>query len=549
MTLAVHSTLLTRLPNFQGGATFLIPYFIMLFLVGLPMFFLELVLGQYAGLGATKIYGRLTPGLRGLGFGMITIPTLINFYYVVIMAYALHFLFAGFTSTLPWSACGHDYNSDHCYSLVEAKECNINQVYYREKCTPSASFCRDFEYKFEESHPGYCINDTGDILPMADIFYRVSPSEEYWYGRVLHFNVTQGSVIQDESSWDNWGGIQWELVGCLGLGWIIIFIFLNNGIQSYGKVVYFTTLFPYVVLTILLGYVATLDGFDVGMEYYFVPRDWNDLWDISVWNAAAGQIFYSIGVALGTHLMLASYNNFNENVQRDAVLIAVSNSLTSIYAGLVVFGSLGYISIQKGVKIEDVIQSGPGLAFIVYPEAVTLMDVPPLFSFLFFFMVILLAISSVCATWEGMIGTLMDEFPQLRERRRTTVFVSCLVAFLCGLSMCFDSGFLMFFLLDSRVSNAILLLSFIELITISWFYGSDKVMDHVQEMKISMPKVLEWYWKVSWIAVSPAILFAVTVLFWAEGHEDQFLDYVFPTWVQVRVTHHLISLNYAFTHL
>ena len=47
------------------------------------------------------------------------------------------------------------------------------------------------------------------------------------------------------------------------------------------QVVYFTTLFPYVILTTLLGYVATLDGFGYGMEYYFVPQDWGKLWTIS----------------------------------------------------------------------------------------------------------------------------------------------------------------------------------------------------------------------------------------------------------------------------
>ena len=252
-----------------------------------------------------------------------------------------------------------------------------------------------------------------------------------------------------------------------------------------------------------------------------------------MWNAAAGQIFYSLGVALGTHLMLASYNKFTENVQRDAILIAFCNSFTSIYAGLVVFGCLGYVSLKKGVSIEDVIQSGPGLAFIVYPEAISLMDVPPLFSFLFFFMLVLLAISSICATWEGMIGTVMDEFPVLRGHRLKVMIVSCAIGFLSGVSMCFESGFLMFDLIDGRASNAILLLAFIELITISWFYGVDKFMGHVKEMGIRMPRPLKIYWYTCWIVVSPALLLLVVVLFWSEGQQDQFLDYVYEPGIQV----------------
>ena len=508
----------------------------MLFLVGLPMFFLELGLGQWAGVGATKIYTRVSPALRGMGYGMITIPTLINFYYVVIMAWALHYLFSGLTSSLPWSRCNQRFNSDHCYSLVEAETCLTDQVFYIGECISSVEFCHEMNCEYDPAYTDSCINTTSrDTIKMSELFYRVSPSEEYWYYRVLGMNVVNGSLVVEDNSWVNWGEMQWEILGCLALSWILICVFLSNGIQSYGKVVYFTTLFPYLVLTILLGYTATLEGFGNGLEYYFIPRDWNDLLDIQVWNAAAGQIFYSLGVALGTHLMLASYNNFTENVQRDAILIAFCNSFTSIYAGLVVFGCLGYLSLKKGVSIEDVIQSGPGLAFIVYPEAISLMDIPPLFSFLFFFMLVLLAISSICATWEGMIGTLMDEFPTLRKHRLPVMIVSCIIGFLCGISMCFSSGFLMFDLIDGRASNAILLLAFIELITISWFYGVDKFISHVKDMGIYMPWPLKIYWYICWIAISPALLLLVIFLFWAEGQQDQFLDYIYEAWVQVMI--------------
>lgn len=244
----------------------------MLFLVGLPMFFLELGLGQWAGVGATKIYTRVSPALRGMGYGMITIPTLINFYYVVIMAWALHYLFSGFTSSLPWTKCNQSFNSDHCYSLVEAEACLAYQVYYIGECANSEDFCLDMNCTFDPTYVDSCVNGSNDIIKMSELFYRVSPSEEYWYYRVLGLNVVRGSIKVDDNSWVNWGEMQWEILGCLALSWTIVCIFLSNGIQSYGKVVYFTTLFPYLVLTILLGYTATLEGFGNGLEYYFIPR-------------------------------------------------------------------------------------------------------------------------------------------------------------------------------------------------------------------------------------------------------------------------------------
>lgn len=56
----------------------------------------------------------------------------------------------------------------------------------------------------------------------------------------------------DTATFDNWGYPRWQLVVCLALGWLIAFACLIKGIKSAGKVVYFTALFPYVILIALL---------------------------------------------------------------------------------------------------------------------------------------------------------------------------------------------------------------------------------------------------------------------------------------------------------
>ena len=54
---------------------------------------------------------------------------------------------------------------------------------------------------------------------------------------------------------------------------------------------------------------------------------------------------------------------------------------------------------------------GAGLAFVVYPEALIKMEwCPPFFSFLFFFMLVLLALSSICGALEVTIGSIYDQF-------------------------------------------------------------------------------------------------------------------------------------------
>ena len=145
----------------NGGGTFLVPYCIMLFMVGLPMFFMELALGQYTGNSATKIYARLVPGLSGIGYGMVLIPIIINAYYTVIMGYSWFFLFSGFTSKLPWTDCSNDFNTVQCYSdkdnaLCLANSTNSDLVYFNKTCLEVSEFCEKFGFNSISNNYTHC---------------------------------------------------------------------------------------------------------------------------------------------------------------------------------------------------------------------------------------------------------------------------------------------------------------------------------------------------------------------------------------------------------
>ena len=79
---------------------------------------------------------------------------------------------------------------------------------------------------------------------------------------------------------------------------------------------------------------------------------------------------------------------------RDAFFVSIANFLTSILAGFVVFATLGFLAKQLDVPIEEVVNSGPGLAFVTYPEAVLHMPIAPMWAILFFIMLFTLGIGS-----------------------------------------------------------------------------------------------------------------------------------------------------------
>ena len=91
---------------------------------------------------------------------------------------------------------------------------------------------------------------------------------------------------------------------------------------------------------------------------------------------------------------LSSYNKFNSNILRDAIIIPFANCLTSFFAGFVIFAYMGYLSENTGQDIGDVVQAGQGLAYVVYPYAVTTIAGAPFWAIMFFFMMTLLGIDS-----------------------------------------------------------------------------------------------------------------------------------------------------------
>ena len=151
---------------------------------------------------------------------------------------------------------------------------------------------------------------------------------------------------------------------------------------------------------------------------------------------AATQVFFSLGPGFGVLLAFASYNRFHNNVYRDALLTSAVNSATSFLAGFVIFSVLGYMANKNQMEVKDVAAEGPGLVFIVYPEALATFPGAPFFSVLFFLMLLTLGLDSSFGGSEAIITALSDEYPIIKRNRE--IFVACLFSlyFLVGLASC-----------------------------------------------------------------------------------------------------------------
>lgn len=485
----------------NGGGAFLIPYFICLVVMGIPLFYLELCFGQFASLGPVKIW-EVNPAMKGLGYAMVIVSALISLYYNVIIAVATYYFFASMRSTLLWTSCDPEWAS---------------------------CFCRDSSMNTSDPDPWNstredCLNYTFDDKKVTN------PSEEYFNNRVL--GLTSGLTET--------GGISWELTLCLLLCWLIVFLVLTKGIKSLGKVVYVTAIFPYILLTALLVRGATLDGHLDGIKFYLTP-DIERLKDAKVWSDAAVQIFYSLSACSGGLIAMASYNNFKNNVLRDTFMVPIINCLTSFYAGFVIFASLGFMAHQKGVSVADVAAGGPGLAFIAYPEALAQMPASPVWAVLFFLMMMMLGFSSEFSIVETVLTGVLDDFPTITKSRFYTVLFRagyCIVGFLLGLPMVTGCGFHLLDLVDNATGGfPLLFVGFFEVIAIIYIYGFFRFKKDILMMLGDTPLLRActnysfFYFGPMWAFITPLCLLAVIVFkaiqYETKHHED---PVVFPKW-------------------
>ncbi|XP_048247492.1 sodium-dependent proline transporter-like [Haliotis rufescens] len=248
--------------------------------------------------------------------------------------------------------------------------------------------------------------------------------------------------------------------------------------------VYVTALLPYILLVAIFITTLLQPGALYGLHYYVIP-DFNKLLDIQVWIEACLQVFYSLGPGFGMIGTAASYKNFNEPCLRDSLILTLVSEGTSIFSGLVTFATLGVMSQKTGVPIETVVSNGPGLGFIIYPDALAQFPLPQLWSFLFFLMLLMVGLDS-------------------------------------------QGGPYMFQLVDWYiVSLGPLVICTLECVVVSWIYGIRRISRDV-EMMIGKP--LSMPIKILWAFVTPAILIITFILTLLRYQPPTYGKYEFPSY-------------------
>ncbi|XP_046703392.1 solute carrier family 6 member 16b [Silurus meridionalis] len=478
----------------NGGGAFLLLYVVLMVVVGVPLFFLELAVGQSIRQGSIGVWRHISPKLVGIGYSSCVVCSFVALYYNVIIGWSIFYFFKSFQNPLPWATCPKEGNTT-------VPECAAS-----------------------------------------------SPTSYFWFRKALDITDTINET----------GDFNLILTGCLALAWTIVCLAMFKGIKSSGKVMYFSPVFPHVVLLCFLIRGLTLDGAAEGLKYMFSPK--LEIWaDVQVWRQAFTQVFFALGLGFGSIIAYSSYNQRNNNCHRDSITVSTINFLTSVLASLVVFSVLGFraktlskacisenlkllsevalssvssspllinitevelISVEtykhwyeveghqlnlagyniSNCSLEDAMNKGvegTGLAFIAFTEAMTLFPASPFWSALFFLMLLNLGLSTMFGTMEGILTPLSDTFSFLRKHKLIFTVCSCVLAFVVGLLFTQRCGNYFVAMFDDYSATLPLIIVVVfQTISVAWVYGADRFLKDITQM-LGRPVcvVYKYLWK------------------------------------------------------
>uniref|UniRef100_A0A803K4R6 Transporter n=1 Tax=Xenopus tropicalis TaxID=8364 RepID=A0A803K4R6_XENTR len=460
----------------NGGGAYMVPYLILLIIIGIPLFFLELAVGQRIRRGSIGVWNYICPRLGGIGYASCVVCFFVGLYYNVIIGWSIFYFFQSFQYPLPWNECPTVKNGS--VNVVEA-ECD-----------------------------------------------KSSATTFFWYREALDISnsISEG------------GGLNWKMTLCLLVAWTMVCMAMIKGIQSSGKVE--KMLDPQVWREAATQVFFALGlGFGGVIAFSsYNKQDNNCQFDAAL--VSFINFFTSVLATLVVFAVLGfKANVMNEKcvVQNAEKILGYINTHDIDYSLIPPHVNFSHLTTEDYAKMYQVIKTvkedhfqdlhldacvledeldkavqGTGLAFIAFTEAMTHFPASPFWSVMFFFMLINLGLGSMIGTMSGIITPIIDTF---KVRKEILTVSCCIVAFLLGLIFVQRSGnYFVNMFDDYSATLPLTIVVILENIAVAWVYGTKKFMQELTEMLGFRPYSYYFY---SWKYVSPifmAILLTASVI-------------------------------------
>lgn len=229
------------------------------------------------------------------------------------------------------------------------------------------------------------------------------------------------------------GSVFWHFVFMV-LTIVIVMGGISGGIEKFTKIAMPALA---VMLVIVIIRSVTLPGAAAGLAFIFKPNfdAFKDPGFFSVLKTAAGQMFFSLSLGMGCMITYGSYLSKNENLEKNAFIIPIADSIFALMAALAVMPAVFAFGLEPA--------GGPGLLFVTLHEVFTqgmTGFIGSFFGFLFYFLVFIAAITSSISLLEVCSAYFIDrklEKGGTASRKKITSVVGAII-FLVGIPVAID---------------------------------------------------------------------------------------------------------------
>uniref|UniRef100_A0A8C2TF34 Transporter n=1 Tax=Coturnix japonica TaxID=93934 RepID=A0A8C2TF34_COTJA len=487
----------------NGGGAYLVPYLVLLVIIGLPLFFLELAVGQRIRRGSIGVWNYICPRLGGIGYASCLVCFFVGLYYNVIIGWSIFYFFKSFQYPLPWSECPIVKNGSMAVVETECERSSATTYFwYREALDISNS-----------------ISESGGLNWKMTLCLLVAWS---LVGLAMIKGIQSSGKLDKMLDPQVWREAATQVFFALGLGFggVIAFSSYNkqdNNCHFDATLVSFINFFTSVLATLVvfavLGFKANI------MNEKCVVEN-------------AEKILGYLNTNVLSHDLIPPHVNFSHLTAKD--YNEMYRVIMTVKEGH--FKELGLDACLLEDELDKSVQ-GTGLAFIAFTEAMTHFPASPFWSVMFFLMLINLGLGSMIGTMSGITTPIIDTF---KVRKEVFTVGCCIFAFLVGLIFVQRSGnYFVTMFDDYSATLPLTVVVILENIAVAWIYGTKKFMQELTEMLGFRPYQFYYY---TWKYVSPicmAVLMTASIIqlgvsppgysAWIrEEAAEKFLFY--PTW-------------------
>lgn len=266
------------------------------------------------------------------------------------------------------------------------------------------------------------------------------------------------------------------IAGAMLVGWIIIWLISHKDLEGgLGKVSKILVPTLFCIMAFIVVFSLMLPSASIGLAELFSP-DWSLLDNCEIWSAAFGQILFSLSLGFSLAFTYAGYTGKDSDLITNSIYIVLANCLFENFAALGVFSILGYMSLQSGTAVADIVTQGTGLIFIVYP---TVFNVLGQWAYvlgpIFFFTVYLAGLTSILSMIEPFSFSIQNKFGLSRKKTMTILII---VGSAASMIFATSSGDVLIGYVDSFVNQILVLFSIVfECILFAWIFNAENSSD------------------------------------------------------------------------